>query len=157
MEDGNLDAEGFREKITNLLSTCYASSNVKTKQQFAGELGTNYLQLYRWMEGKTIPRKEALKKICDVCHVDFLTFMSLDGNEEFPHKKLNLASLGKAYERAETLGDREDRELVVILASTLVYNLLKYLGVSLSLSSTDGLGDNICLLYTSPSPRDQRG
>ena len=135
MEAENLEAEKFREKVISLLSACYASSKFVTKQEFAQDLGTNYLQLYRWMEGKTIPRKESLKKICDVCHVDFLTFMSLESGGEFPHKILNLANLTKAYIKADVSGDCADGELIIALASTIVYTQLLYLGANLTIET----------------------
>ena len=141
MHDENLSVERFREKITNLLNVCYSSANFKTKQDFAKKLGTNYLQLYRWMEGKTVPRKEALKKICDVCHVDFLTFMSLDDYEQSPHRKLNLACLNKAYEQAEGQGNRNDSELLIALSSGIVYDLLRHLNISLTLKAVGAVDD----------------
>ena len=134
--------ERLRERITNLLNVCYSSADVNTKQEFAKLIGTNYLQLYRWMEGKTIPRKEALKQICDVCDVDFLTFMSLEDYEKNPHKKLNLAFLDLAYARSESDGQRDDSESIIALACALVYDLLRHLDVVMTLTSA-GQKDDI--------------
>lgn len=134
--------ERLRERITNLLNVCYSSADVDTKQEFAKLISTNYLQLYRWMEGKTIPRKEALKKICEVCDVDFLTFMSLEDYEKNPHKKLNLAFLDLAYARAEAEGHREDSESIISLACALTYELLRHLDVSMNITAV-GQKDDI--------------
>jgi len=141
VDDEKLSIERFREKITNLLNVCYSSANFKTKQDFAEKLGTNYLQLYRWMEGKTVPRKEALKNICEVCHVDFLTFMSLEDYEQSPHKKLTIACLNKAYEKSENQGTRSDSEILIVLSAGLVYNLLSHLDITLTMQSAGSEGD----------------
>ena len=134
--------ERLRERITNLLNVCYSSADVSTKQEFAKLIGTNYLQLYRWMEGKTIPRKEALKRICDVCDVDFLTFMALEDYEKNPHKKLNLAFLDLAYAKAEQDGNREDSESIISLACALTYDLLQHLDINMTITAV-GQKDDI--------------
>lgn len=54
----NAETDPLKEKIINLLNICYNNTDVQTKQEFATVVGTNYLQLYRWMEGKTLPEKK---------------------------------------------------------------------------------------------------
>ncbi len=136
MHSVNFTNDHFREKITNLLNVCYSSADVSTKQDFAKALGTNYLQLYRWMEGKTIPRKESLKKICEVCEIDFMTFMSLEDYDKNPHKLMTLSVLDGLYTKSEIEGDRASSETIIGFACVCVHDLLKYLGISLKLNVT---------------------
>ena len=138
----NVSTEGLREKIINLLNVCYSNTKLATKQDFASALGTNYLQLYRWMEGKTIPRKEALKKICEVCDVDFMTFMALEDYDTNPHKLLTLTNLDRLYSKSELEKDRSSSELIIGFASICTHNQFKHLGVTLSITST-GASDEI--------------
>ena len=126
----------FREKVTNLLNVCYSSADLATKQDFAKALGTNYLQLYRWMEGKTIPRKESLKKICEVCDIDFMTFMSLEDYDKNPHKVMTLSVLDGLYNKSEIEGDRSSSETIIGFACICVYDLLKHLSITLQITTT---------------------
>jgi transcriptional regulator with XRE-family HTH domain len=131
----NAETDPLKEKIINLLNICYNNTDVQTKQEFATVVGTNYLQLYRWMEGKTLPRKEALKKICEVCDVDFMTFMALEDYDRNPHKLMTLSNLDSLYNRSEAESDRDSSEIIIGFAAIIVYEQLKHLGVSMEFSS----------------------
>ena len=94
-----MEEEGeLQDRVIEVLNVCFANHKSETKAEFAEEIGTNYLQLYRWMSGKTIPRKKALKKICDVCRVDYQTLIDVEDNFHQPHKGLSIGSVVKSYE-----------------------------------------------------------
>tara|TARA_B100002019_G_scaffold30746_1_gene24727 strand:+ start:4710 stop:5330 length:621 start_codon:yes stop_codon:yes gene_type:complete len=137
----NVSAESLKEKVINLLNVCYSNTKLATKQDFAAAVGTNYLQLYRWMEGKTIPRKEALKKICEVCDVDFMTFMALEDYDTSPHKLLTLTNLDHLYAKSEMEGDRSGSELLIGFAAIAVHNQLRHLGVTLTVTAIGSSDD----------------
>ena len=64
MED---EEQELQHRVIDLLNVCFANHHCETKAEFAEAVGTNYLQLYRWMNGKTVPRKKALQRICKAC------------------------------------------------------------------------------------------
>lgn len=150
------DANSLKEKVINLLNVCYSNTKLATKQDFALAVGTNYLQLYRWMEGKTIPRKEALKKICEVCDIDFMTFMALEDYDTNPHKLLTLTNLDHLYNKSEHEKDRVSSELILGFASICVHSQLKHLGVTLTVTSIGDPNDILPLTRGQIDFKDSR-
>ena len=103
----------LQDRVIEVLNVCFANHKSETKAEFAEEIGTNYLQLYRWMSGKTIPRKKALKQICEVCNVDYQTLINVEDNFGKPHKGLSIASVVSAYEDLLGIGDSEQLSHVI--------------------------------------------
>ena len=126
----------LQARIIEVLNICYANNKCETKAEFAEEIGTNYLQLYRWMTGKTIPRKKALKKICDVCNVDYYTVTNIEDTLQHPYKGLTLGGVVNSYESLIQSSDPDNaeallnRQFLVALCCLLVHQAFMKVGLS---------------------------
>ena len=108
-----MDSEvGLQARVIEVLNVCYANNKCETKAEFAEAIGTNYLQLYRWMSGKTIPRKKALKKICDVCNTDYYTVTDIEDTLQHPYKGLTLGGIVNSYEELVQTSKPEEFEAI---------------------------------------------
>jgi hypothetical protein len=126
----------LQARVIEVLNICYANNKCETKAEFAAEIGTNYLQLYRWMSGKTIPRKKALKKICDVCGVDYYTVTNIEDTLQHPYKGLTLGGVVNSYEdliENSTPNDPEallSRQFLVALCCILIHQAFIKVGLA---------------------------
>ena len=127
----------LKNKVIELLSVCYGNSDSDTKAEFAEKLGTNYLQLYRWMTGKTIPRKRALQKICKTCGVEYYNVLDIESTIVEPFSQTSIDSVVESYEHlVETKSNRPKLNLIISASSLLVQNAFMSVGLDTTLKLT---------------------
>lgn len=152
------EEQELQHRVIDLLNVCFANHSCETKAEFANAVGTNYLQLYRWMNGKTVPRKKALQKICKACNVDYYTVTNIEDTIAHPYKNLNLGSVVSSYEELLKNEDsKSDRRFLIGLCGLLVQKHFIKVGIQNNLRIEDISGaemPHIKINFTRPEMLD---
>ena len=108
----------LKQKVSDLLVTFKNDNNI-TFQHLAKMLGTNYLQVNRWIKKQTLPVPNKLHEICDTLGVEFTEFL---GGNSCLLDRVDIDAIVDHYKFKSQ--DPSEQKRLLGLAASLVYDYL---------------------------------